>query len=85
MISIDHENAEYYFNRDVECIRTFFAKRFQFVNEPVEPLYEAKWDSIVRDEDNKLDVELRASGYIQTKRQKQKISDNNSNEDVLGS
>lgn len=24
MVSTEHENAEYYFNRDVECIRTFF-------------------------------------------------------------
>merc|ERR1712039_590537 len=30
MISTDHVNAEYYFNRDVECIRTFFRRRFHF-------------------------------------------------------
>lgn len=70
MVSIDHENAEYYFNRDVECIRTFFAKRFHFTNES--GLFEAKWEDIVRDEVNQLDVELRASGYIKPKRQKSK-------------
>lgn len=70
MVSIDHENAEYYFNRDVECIRTFFAKRFHFTNDS--GLFEAKWDNIVRDEGNKLDVELKASGYIKPKRQKSK-------------
>ena len=26
MISTDHINAEYYFNRDVECVRTFFRR-----------------------------------------------------------
>ncbi|KAJ7786394.1 RIO1 family-domain-containing protein [Mycena metata] len=28
---ISHENAEWYFNRDVECIRTFFKRRFHVV------------------------------------------------------
>ena len=78
MVSIDHENAEYYFNRDVECIRTFFAKRFHFVNET--GLFEAKLEEVVRDEDNKLDVELRASGYVKPKRQKSKRVDNSEND-----
>lgn len=78
MVSIDHENAEYYFNRDVECIRTFFAKRFHFTNDC--GLFEAKWEEVVRDEVNKLDVELKASGYIKPKRQKSKKSENISEE-----
>ena len=73
MVSIDHENAKYYFNRDVECIRTFFAKRFHFTNDC--GLFESKWEDIVRDEENKLDVELKASGYIKLKRQKSKKSE----------
>jgi RIO kinase 2 len=68
MVSISHENAEYYFNRDVECIRTFFAKRFHFTNDF--GLFEANWDEVVRDEENKLDVELKASGYVKPKRKK---------------
>ena len=68
MVSIDHENAQFYFNRDVECIRTFFAKRFHFTNDS--GLFEAKWENIVRDQDHKLDVELKASGYIKPKRQR---------------
>ncbi|GMM37769.1 protein kinase [Saccharomycopsis crataegensis] len=32
-ISIDHPEADYYFNRDVDCIKLFFKKRFKY--EPV--------------------------------------------------
>ena len=31
MISTSHINAEYYFNRDVNCVKTFFQRRFGFV------------------------------------------------------
>lgn len=30
MVSTSHENAEFYFDRDVECVRAFFRKRFQY-------------------------------------------------------
>ncbi|SJX65336.1 related to RIO2 protein [Sporisorium reilianum f. sp. reilianum] len=33
MVSINHENAEYYFDRDVECVRRFFRKRFRYQSE----------------------------------------------------
>ena len=33
MVSISHENAEFYFDRDVECIRDFFRRRFNFESE----------------------------------------------------
>lgn len=33
MVSVLHSNAEYYFNRDVQCVRRFFRKRFRFVSE----------------------------------------------------
>lgn len=29
MVSTSHENAEMYFDRDVQCIRTYWAKRFK--------------------------------------------------------
>uniref|UniRef100_A0A183DDJ8 non-specific serine/threonine protein kinase n=1 Tax=Gongylonema pulchrum TaxID=637853 RepID=A0A183DDJ8_9BILA len=28
MVSMDHPNAQFYFERDVNCIRTFFRKRY---------------------------------------------------------
>lgn len=30
MVSTQHLNAEWYFNRDVECIRAFFRRRFRY-------------------------------------------------------
>ncbi|KAE9549497.1 hypothetical protein FO519_007293 [Halicephalobus sp. NKZ332] len=30
MVSIDHPNAEYYFNRDVQCVRDFFRRKYNF-------------------------------------------------------
>ena len=30
MVSVDHPNAEYYFVRDVDCVRRFFFKRFRY-------------------------------------------------------
>ena len=80
MVSIDHENAEFYFNRDVDCIRTFFAKRFHFSNDSGD-LYEAKWENVVRNEEHKLDVELKASGYIKPKRRNQRKSQSPKRED----
>lgn len=33
MISTEHENAEEYFQRDVNCVRDFFKRRFGYVSE----------------------------------------------------
>jgi RIO kinase 2 len=33
MISTSHTNAEFYFDRDVKCIRDFFKRRFDFESE----------------------------------------------------
>ncbi|KAJ3258186.1 Serine/threonine-protein kinase RIO2 [Boothiomyces macroporosus] len=57
MVSTSHRNAEMYFNRDVECIRTFFRKRFQ---------YESKlYPVFTRDAKREfsLDVQVAASGF----------------------
>lgn len=62
MVSTEHENAEYYFNRDVECIRTFFRKRFRY-----ESSVYPKFLSTVNENDGKkdfeLDVMVAASGF----------------------
>lgn len=79
MVSIDHQNAQFYFNRDVDCIRTFFSKRFHFSNDSGD-LYEACWENVVRNEEQKLDVQLKASGYVKPKRQNQKKSPKKSSE-----
>lgn len=62
MVSTEHENAEYYFNRDVECIRTFFKKRFRY-----ESTVYPRFLSTVNENDGKkdfeLDVMVAASGF----------------------
>ncbi|CAD7693284.1 unnamed protein product [Nyctereutes procyonoides] len=56
MVSTSHHNAEWYFDRDVKCIRDFFVKRFSYESE----LYPTFSD--IRRE-HSLDVEVSASGY----------------------
>ncbi|NXR04554.1 RIOK2 kinase, partial [Sagittarius serpentarius] len=56
MISTSHANAEWYFERDVNCIKEFFKKRFSYESE----LFPAFKD--IRRECS-LDREIAASGY----------------------
>ncbi|XP_060739846.1 serine/threonine-protein kinase RIO2 [Tachysurus vachellii] len=56
MVSTSHQNAEWYFDRDVKCIRDFFIKRFNYESE----LYPTFQD--IRKACS-LDVEISASGY----------------------
>ncbi|KAG7099283.1 hypothetical protein E1B28_001142 [Marasmius oreades] len=62
MVSTSHENAEWYFNRDVECIRTFFRRRFRY-----ESAIYPKFKRVLVDEEGetgfRLDVEVAASGF----------------------
>ncbi|EJD55601.1 RIO1-domain-containing protein [Auricularia subglabra TFB-10046 SS5] len=62
MVSTSHENAEWYFNRDVECIRTFFRRRFRYES----ILYPRFKKTIADGEDGenfRLDVVVEASGF----------------------
>ncbi|KAJ7783863.1 RIO1-domain-containing protein [Mycena maculata] len=65
MVSTSHENAEWYFNRDVECIRTFFKRRFRYES----ALYPRFKSTISEDGaatgDFRLDVVVAASGFKQ--------------------
>uniref|UniRef100_A0A8C9WU73 Serine/threonine-protein kinase RIO2 n=1 Tax=Scleropages formosus TaxID=113540 RepID=A0A8C9WU73_SCLFO len=56
MVSTSHPNAEWYFDRDVKCIRDFFMRRFSYESE----LYPTFKD--IRKECS-LDVEISASGF----------------------
>ncbi|EGT32365.1 hypothetical protein CAEBREN_05213 [Caenorhabditis brenneri] len=56
MISIDHPNAEFYFDRDVTCVRTFFKRRFDYESEDW-----PKFDEVERK--GNMDVLLEASGF----------------------
>ena len=61
MVSIEHPNAEYYFNRDVDCVRRFFKKRFRFESDEY-PMFEDVIKEAGR-EDPRLDAITKASGY----------------------
>lgn len=56
MMSTAHENAEMYFDRDVNCIKTFFKKRFGYESE----LY-PKFSDIERTD--ALDAEVLCTGF----------------------
>ena len=63
-LSISHPNAEMYFNRDVQCIKTFFERRFQFVSDEPGPFFtDAIKNAGVGENVRRLDVEVEASGF----------------------
>lgn len=57
MISVQHPNAREQFDRDVECIRSFFARRYRYTSDDDGP----HWSDVkvLRN----LDIELEASGF----------------------
>ncbi|RKP23151.1 RIO1 family-domain-containing protein, partial [Syncephalis pseudoplumigaleata] len=67
MVSTSHANAEWYFNRDVECIRTFFRRRFNY-----ESMLYPKFKLDVNKEFD-LDVQVAASGF--TKKQQRELEE----------
>jgi len=63
MVSTSHINAKYYFDRDVDCIRTFFKRRFGFCADAVPTLEQAMAGSTDKAEGAGIDDALRASGW----------------------
>ncbi|KAK8905202.1 hypothetical protein QC760_006396 [Botrytis cinerea] len=51
MVSVDHVNAEYYFDRDVNCIKRFFDRRFHFTSNEKGPHFKDARKLIGKDED----------------------------------
>ncbi|KAI0660435.1 RIO1 family-domain-containing protein [Cubamyces menziesii] len=66
MVSTSHKNAEWYFNRDVECIRRFFRRRFRYESS-IYPRFRTIKDEKSGDasEEWHLDLVVAASGYNQ--------------------
>ncbi|KAF2672180.1 RIO1-domain-containing protein [Microthyrium microscopicum] len=62
-ISIDHANAEFYFNRDVQCIKRFFQRRFGFTSDEEGPFFEDAAKEAGLPGGRRLDVEVEASGF----------------------
>ncbi|KAF0972704.1 hypothetical protein FDP41_008953 [Naegleria fowleri] len=68
MVSTSHPNAEFYFNRDLDCISSFFAKRFSIVIKPEDEEYSRfhpKLSDITKE--YSLDVHVEASGFTKEK------------------
>ncbi|QIW99082.1 hypothetical protein AMS68_004600 [Peltaster fructicola] len=60
-LSTNHINAEYYFDRDVECIKRYFEKRFKYTSdEPGPHLAESIKDI---NPETRLDIEVEATGF----------------------
>ncbi|CAG8659321.1 7849_t:CDS:10 [Acaulospora morrowiae] len=82
MVSTSHPNAEWYFNRDVECIRTFFRKRYNY-----ESMLFPKFKLDVNREFD-LDVQVSASGFTKQYQQElemyQKELDESKDDEVDG-
>ncbi|ELU43106.1 RIO1 domain-containing protein [Rhizoctonia solani AG-1 IA] len=62
MVSTRHTNAEWYFNRDVECIRRFFRRRFAYES-AVYPRFSKTVTESESEEGFRLDVVVAASGF----------------------
>ncbi|WEW60946.1 Serine/threonine-protein kinase rio2 [Emydomyces testavorans] len=63
MVSTDHMNAEMYFDRDVNCIKRYFQRRFGFVSDEPGPFFNDAKKLVGRDGATRLDVEVEASGF----------------------
>jgi len=63
MVSVDHDNAQFYFDRDVECVKRFFDRRFGFVSMEPGPFFQDARKLVGRDGERRLDVAVAASGF----------------------
>ncbi|RFU32868.1 hypothetical protein B7463_g3443, partial [Scytalidium lignicola] len=63
MVSVDHANAEFYFDRDVNCIKRFFERRFHFTSNEPGPFFADARKLIGKDGAERLDVSVQASGF----------------------
>ncbi|KAG5950400.1 hypothetical protein E4U53_005142 [Claviceps sorghi] len=63
MVSMEHQNAEMYFDRDVECIKRFFSRRFHFTSSAPGPFYKDAKKKLKRSELTRLDATVEASGF----------------------
>ena len=63
MVSMDHPNAEMYFDRDVACIKRFFSRRFHFTSTEPGPFFKDAKKTVGRDGVRRLDAVVEASGF----------------------
>ncbi|RKF57415.1 Serine/threonine-protein kinase rio2 [Erysiphe neolycopersici] len=63
MVSMDHTNAEFYFDRDVNCIKRFFQRRFHFTSDDEGPSFSDARKLLGSGGAKRLDVSVEASGF----------------------
>ncbi len=63
MVSMDHANAEMYFDRDVSCIKRFFERRFHFTSTTPGPFFRDARKSVGKDGAVRIDAAVEASGF----------------------
>ncbi|KAL8682250.1 MAG: hypothetical protein Q9186_001709 [Xanthomendoza sp. 1 TL-2023] len=67
MLSISHPNAPTYFDRDVNCVKRYFSRRFHFTSDDAGPFFEDVEKQMKKKKKSKgtrrLDVEVEASGF----------------------
>ncbi|KAJ5654053.1 Serine/threonine-protein kinase rio2 [Penicillium lividum] len=63
MVSIDHMNAEMYFDRDVNCVKRYFQRKFHFVSDVPGPTFAQARKKFIKNPGKRLDVEVEASGF----------------------
>lgn len=60
-ISTNHANAQMYFDRDVNCIKRYFERRFKYVADEDGPFFAEAVKPV--EGETRLDVEVEASGF----------------------
>ena len=63
MVSVDHANAEMYFDRDVNCIKRFFQRKYHFVSDEPGPFFADARKQLLQDPEKRLDINVEASGF----------------------
>lgn len=60
-VSTNHGNAQYYFDRDVACIKRYFERRFKYLSDEPGPFFEDAMKGA--NQERRLDIEVEASGF----------------------
>lgn len=63
MVSMEHVNAEMYFDRDVNCIKRFFTRRFHFTPTQPGPFFKDAKKTVGKGGLKRLDAAVEASGF----------------------
>lgn len=60
-VSTNHANAQYYFDRDVACVKRYFERRFKYTSDAKGPTFKDALKGA--DPERRLDIEVEASGF----------------------